>query len=448
LEKAYPHIDYIFALTQWHKKDIQERFPFCEDEKFFIARNGVNQKLFQNKVAKVPGRLIYSSTPFRGLEILADVFPEIKRRVPHATLHVFSSFGVYGDNYAKHNEQWEWLYANLRNMDGVKYSESIRQKDLAVEQMEAELLAYPNIFQETSCLTVMECATAGTPSVTSNLAALQETVEDDMGIKIDGNPYSKEYKAKFVDEVVELLNNKEKWKKYSDACLSKDLTWSTIAKEWLRMFFGEDVDSIRKVGNINTEAYWDNVYAKEVDMETSGRNDDKRFKYILDVLSDIENPTILDMACGTGEFTRYTRKRHPNVEIWGSDFSMVAIDHCRQLDRTIFYANHPLLNDEFEKKYFDIITAQHVLEHLDNPKEIIEHARGLLKDDGILVIALPLNDEEYHEHQKVYTVEDVQELLADFDCDVDITKRIIKEKRYKDGRPFEEVLAFVKFRGN
>ena len=453
-EKAYPYIDYIFAVSEWHKNDILKKYSFAEEEKFFVARNGVDSYKFRNqyRTDKIPGRLIYSSTPYRGLEILAEVFPEIKKRVPHATLHAYSSFDVYGKEYIKQNDDFQWLYDKLKNMDGVSWFESIPQKDLAVEQMKAELLAYPNIFPETSCLTVMECQAAGTPTVTSNYAALQETVPDNCGIKINGNPHSKEYKEQFVNDVVSMLTDKDKWNEYHNNCLKLDVSWKTVAEEWIKEFFPEsenDVDDVKKIGNINTEEYWNNVYKQEIENNVTHRNDTSRYKYILDkVQLEYQKPKILDIGCGTGEFTRSAREIFKDSEIWGSDFSMVAIDNCRQKDRTIFYANHPVFNDEFEEDYFDIVTAQHIVEHLDEPAKLIDRSKKLLKSDGTLILVIPLNDDDWREHQKIYHLDDVESLLRPYNIDYEMIIRKDRKRKYSDGRAFEEVILFIKFKGD
>lgn len=453
-EQAYHSIDKIFALTKFHKEDIQETFPFAEDKKFFLARNGVDMYRFkdQKTTEKIPGRLIYSSTPFRGLEVLAEVFPEIKKRVPHASLHVFSSMKLYGEAYD--NEEYNHIYEALKKIDGVTYSESITQDKLAVEQMKAELLAYPNKFPETSCVTVMECQAAGTPAVTTAYAALNETVPEGTGIKIEGNAHSKEYKAKFVESVVELLTNKEKWKEMSDNCLKLDVSWTTIADEWIKEFFPKqshttskpvkvenDVDDVKQVGNVNTEDYWDKIYEKEI-KDNNIREDTKSYDSIL---KEFNGGKLLDVGCGTGAFTRRVREHFPDAEIWGSDFSMKAIDYCRQQNRTIYYANHPLLNKDYDKNYFDMITMNHIVEHIDNPEELIKHAKDLLKLDGTLIITIPLNDDKWYEHLKIWHYNDVVELLDKFECEYTVEQKVDKERKYNDGRYFKEMVVKIKF---
>jgi len=444
LEDTYKSIDYIFALTKFHKDALMKHYPFLEEKKMFIAENGINMGYFKDrdKVKKVPGRMIYSSTPFRGLNILAKVFNRIKERVPNVTLKVFSSMKVYGDAYD--DGVYGEIYQQLRETEGIEYCGSIKQKDLAKEMMEAEVLAYPNTYAETCCITVMEAQTAGTPIVTSNYAALKETVPDECGIKIKGDPKSEEYQNTFVDSVVELLTNKEKWTEMHKNCLKQDYTWKTVAKKWIEKFFTKetiDCDDIKQAGNINTVEYWNTTYKKEIDAKRVRFNkasSDKILEYIKD------GDKLLDIGCGTGEFTRYVKTKLQNCEVWGSDFSTVAIDFCRAQSKSIYYANHPIMNPDYEKHTFDIITIQHVLEHLEKPEEMIEKAFELLKKDGKLILVFPINDDKWREHLKIWNFNDVEELLRKFDTVNNIFYIKNKNRKYdSDGRYFEEAIIIM-----
>ena len=51
-----------------------------------------------------------------------------------------------------------------------------------------------------------------------------------------------------------------------------------------------------------------------------------------------------------------------------------------------------MITEEFFEKYssfFDIIINSHVLEHVDDPKDFLLDIRGMLKDGGTFVIAIP-----------------------------------------------------------
>jgi glycosyltransferase involved in cell wall biosynthesis len=121
-----------------------------------------------------PPVLVYTSTPFRGLLLLLLAFPLIRASIPDCRLRVFSSMGVYQFT-PEQDPLYQVLYALARDLPGVEYLGSVPQPALAAALAEADMLAYPNIFPETSCITVMEAMAAGCLVCTSNLAALPET---------------------------------------------------------------------------------------------------------------------------------------------------------------------------------------------------------------------------------------------------------------------------------
>jgi SAM-dependent methyltransferase len=43
----------------------------------------------------------------------------------------------------------------------------------------------------------------------------------------------------------------------------------------------------------------------------------------------------------------------------------------------------------FENDYFDLIEADHILEHLTDPFKVMEELNRILKKDGVLIIRVP-----------------------------------------------------------
>ena len=173
--------DGIILISEWQAKRYREAFGISWD-KVMILRNGVSPAfldLFPPDqpilTQKSPDPvLIYTSTPFRGLEVLLEAVPLIRSRVANTRIRVFSSLQVYGvhDTSTDPNAH---LYERSRDLEGVEYVGSCSQQQLAQEMKSAWCLAYPNIFPETSCIAVMEALAAGCKIVTSHLGALPET---------------------------------------------------------------------------------------------------------------------------------------------------------------------------------------------------------------------------------------------------------------------------------
>jgi glycosyltransferase involved in cell wall biosynthesis len=166
--------------SSWQKRKFVERFSIPA-ERAVVLRNAISPhfvNLFPDAASLVadkqdPPVLAYTSTPFRGLEILLDVFPRIRALVPGVTLRIYSSMKVY--QWPEGQDPYERLYERCRNMVGVEYVGSLAQPALAEALRSASVLAYPNTYAETSCISVMEAMAAGCRVVTTDLGALPET---------------------------------------------------------------------------------------------------------------------------------------------------------------------------------------------------------------------------------------------------------------------------------
>lgn len=142
-----------------------------------------------------PLTLVYSSTPNRGLRVLIALFPALRALFPGLRLQVFSSLRVY-QAPAHEEANFADLYAECRRCEGVEYHGSVPQIQLAAALRRAHVLAYPNVYEETSCIAAIEAMAAGCQIVTSDLGALPETtagfaelVPFDFDLQIFGRRY-------------------------------------------------------------------------------------------------------------------------------------------------------------------------------------------------------------------------------------------------------------------
>jgi glycosyltransferase involved in cell wall biosynthesis len=116
--------------------------------------------------------LAYTSTPFRGLDVLLRAFPLIRERLPTVRLRVYSSMAVYRVSLS--NDEYRSFYAQAAGMEGVEYVGSVGQSLLAREIVETAALAYPNTFAETFCIAAAEALSTGAMLLTTRLGALPE----------------------------------------------------------------------------------------------------------------------------------------------------------------------------------------------------------------------------------------------------------------------------------
>jgi glycosyltransferase involved in cell wall biosynthesis len=232
--------DRILALSNWHKEFLLSKHNVHESQ-IIVTRNGIHSKRFKQNVPRNPFKVVNSSSPDRGWPVLLECWDEIKSAVPQAELHLFYGFGNW-EMIAKQNPQQAAPALTLRDRalsmkdKGVFSHGRVSQQQLAQEFLSAGIWAHPTWFTETSCITAMEAQCAGLKCITSNLAALQETVG--AGIKIDGDCNSPEYKKIFVKHVIHSLKNTSDDERKQIVTYAKEhFELSVLAKEWQNMFY-------------------------------------------------------------------------------------------------------------------------------------------------------------------------------------------------------------------
>lgn len=119
-------------------------------------------------------RFVYHTTPHRGLEILYPVFEALSTIYPdHVTLDVYSSFGVYG--WQERDEPYKPLFEAMEAHPNVNYHGAVSNEEIRAILPNMHCFAYPSIWEETSCLALIEAMGAGLDCIHPNFGALPET---------------------------------------------------------------------------------------------------------------------------------------------------------------------------------------------------------------------------------------------------------------------------------
>jgi len=209
-EQRASRFDSIVVLTEWHKQFMLEFYPFLDASKLLVIGNGVNLNSFADQVDRDRNRVVYSSSPDRGLDIILEhIWPKVIERVPDAELHIY--YGWESFNRVASMPGYEYLAQFKVKLDqlivsskGVVQHGRISQSELAREFQKSSIWLYPTYFSETYCITAIEAQLAGCIPVTSRLAGLAETVAT--GEIIDGDVHDPEIQQKYANVVVSLLN--------------------------------------------------------------------------------------------------------------------------------------------------------------------------------------------------------------------------------------------------
>ncbi len=106
----------------------------------------------------------------------------------------------------------------------------------------------------------------------------------------------------------------------------------------------------------------------------------------------IENGNFLDVGCGNGYFLLIMK--YLGMNIYGIEPGPFDKKLLFDYGLNIFNGN---LNDaKYGSEFFDVITINHVLEHVNDPSGYLNELYRILKPGGYLIIAVPLSDSFAH----------------------------------------------------
>lgn len=179
---------YVFN-SHWCYEKFRMMFGIPTD-RCLVIKNAID-KIEPRKLEYTKGdpiKLIYTSTPWRGLNVLLAAMQLVKNTSVH--LDVYSSTQVYGDQFkAANDDKFQGLYnqaAALKNVSYIGYKPNEFIKD---NLKNYHMFIYPNIWEETSCIAAIEAMAAGLYCITTDYGALFETGSE----YITYIPYEKDF---------------------------------------------------------------------------------------------------------------------------------------------------------------------------------------------------------------------------------------------------------------
>ena len=94
---------------------------------------------------------------------------------------------------------------------------------------------------------------------------------------------------------------------------------------------------------------------------------------------------LLDIGCGAGNLMMAARKN--GWDAHGLDVSTNAVDHVRSLGFEVFQGE--LQKAQLPSQHFDVITAAEILEHLSEPRVLVEEVARVLRPGGLFWTTTP-----------------------------------------------------------
>lgn len=113
----------------------------------------------------------------------------------------------------------------------------------------------------------------------------------------------------------------------------------------------------------------------------------RKGKMILKMVGGFKrNGQLLDVGCGYGFFMDLARKN--GWKVLGVEISLFASEFARRNFGLDIFTGE-LAEANLRENYFDLISLQHILEHLPDPLKDLSTIRSKLRDDGLLVVIVP-----------------------------------------------------------
>lgn len=189
-------------------------------------------------MSKKPKSVGYFSAYYRGLEALLDMWPEIKKQVPKATLDVYYGWEswVSAEGEDDFYQRMKRKLSEAEKLDVTEHGR-VSHEALAKAMLKTEVWAYPTQFQEISCITALKANAAGMKPVITDVAALNETGGPNATYIETDRIYSDDYsKQKFIKAVVEALNKpQDKEDQQNQKLWAEKYDWSEVAKDWAKV---------------------------------------------------------------------------------------------------------------------------------------------------------------------------------------------------------------------
>ena len=228
-------------VSAWQAESYHRQFAIPR-ELMVVKHNAVSPVFLEKELPApwfmrdAPPVLTYTSTPFRGLDVLLMAFPTIRKAIPEARLRVFSSMATY--QVPSDKDTYGILYELCRALPGVEYIGALPQRDLANALSGVAALSYPSTFAETSCISVMEAMASGAMILSTELGALPETAHGfGQLLPLKGNRL--DIAGAYAAMVIDALEGARAQPQETAAKLNDQVqfvrahyTWAARAREW------------------------------------------------------------------------------------------------------------------------------------------------------------------------------------------------------------------------
>jgi len=230
-------LDWIVYNSNWNFEQHTKYFNVPQN-KSVVIRNAIEKISFAEKPAdKI--KLIYHTTPWRGLKILLKIFKNLN--LENVELDVCSSTIIYGKKFDSIlGKTYEGLFNECKNTKNINYFGFLKNDKIIEKLKKVHIFAHPSIWPETSCIAAIESMAAGCEVVTTSLGALNETCSP-FGkiINFEKKPedLEKKYSIALLDSIKNFWSDETQKKlKLQRETINSTYSWEVRSSEWKNFF--------------------------------------------------------------------------------------------------------------------------------------------------------------------------------------------------------------------
>jgi UDP-glucose:(glucosyl)LPS alpha-1,2-glucosyltransferase len=241
--KFVDSIDYFVYVSAWQYNKFREHFKIPEYKSFVIKNATQPFEIIPKPSLTLPVvpqnkiKLLYTSTPWRGLAVLIKAIDILNKTRDDFEVDIYSSTKIYGSQFEENEKgKFDILFDKCKNTKNVNYLGYASNDQIRKALRTSHIYAYPSIFEETSCLAVIEAMSAGCHVVTTNYGALPETCGE-FATMIEFDSSGQNLIDRYADTLNSVIDN------YKNDLYKEDLemqikyynkyySWNTRITEW------------------------------------------------------------------------------------------------------------------------------------------------------------------------------------------------------------------------
>lgn len=169
-----------------------------------------------------------------------------------------------------------------------------------------------------------------------------------------------------------------------------------------------------RFNNINTSKNFDKYFRDKITEQKKFGLWRPRMRIMMKEIRD--GMKIVELGCGQTLLLAEIKKKYPNCEVHGLDFSSFVIKEAKRAFPNIRYKVGDFFKTPYQDNYFNCVLGGEIIEHVDNPDDLIKEMVRICKPGGFIVLStsseVPSGGDPFH--LWLYNVDSLKKLLLKY----------------------------------